>query len=176
MNIKYCISILLISFLVFISFKNSTPQSSKTPWLTLNEAIALHKKKPKKILIDVYTDWCGWCKKMDKYTYTDSIIIDQLNKDYYLVKFNAEGKDSIQFRDHTFHFNQQYKSHDFAISLLQGKMSYPSTAFLDEELNLLTVVPGYLTPDQLSPILDYFGSNYYKTTSWEEFQRSNSKK
>ncbi len=48
-------------------------------------------------------------------------------------------------------------------------MSYPSTVFLDEDMNLLTVVPGYLTPKDINPILKYFGENIYKEKNWKEY-------
>ena len=43
-------------------------QESKIKWISIEEAEKLNKENPKKIMIDVYTDWCGWCKKMDKDT------------------------------------------------------------------------------------------------------------
>lgn len=168
------IIIILALAMPFYSFK-TLPDNGSVKWLTIEEAIALNKTKPKKILIDVYTDWCGWCKKMDKLTYTDAGIVKQLNEQFYLVKFNAEQKEDVMFREQLFKFRPDYKAHEFAVGLLNGQMSYPSTVFMDENMNLLTIVPGYLTPQDLDPILDYFGENYFKTMKWEEFQQQKSK-
>lgn len=166
-------TILIISILTFISWGFSLQvdekPSSELKWHSFEEVLKLQEKNPKKVIIDVYTDWCGWCKKMDKNTYSDASIIKKLNEDYYFVKFNAEQKEDVQFRDKTLRYKEEYKSHELALSLLSGKMSYPSTAFLDEDMNMLTVVPGYLTPKDLSPILDYFGKNHYKKMNWEEY-------
>jgi thioredoxin-related protein len=85
------------------------------------------------------------------------------------VKFNAEQKEDIQFKDKVFKFKTEYKAHELAVSLLNGQMSYPSTVFLDEDMNMLTNVPGYLTPKEINPILVYFGDNIYKTKNWKEF-------
>lgn len=150
------------------SFKIISVNNTLT-WLSFEQAVELQKKEPRKILIDVYTDWCGWCKKMDKYTYTDQSVINNLNTKYYLVKFNAEQKEDIQFKDKTFKFKTEYKAHELAVSLLNGQMSYPSTVFLDEDMNMLTNVPGYLTPKEINPILVYFGDNIYKTKNWKEY-------
>lgn len=158
----------LLFILLFNSFQ--VPEDKETiKWLSFEEAVALQAKEPKKILIDVYTDWCGWCKKMDKNTYTDAEVIKNLNKSYYLVKFNAEQKEEVKFKDKVFKFKTEYKAHELAVSLLNGQMSYPSTVFLDEDLNLLTNVPGYLTPKDMNPILIYFGDNIYKTKNWKEY-------
>lgn len=170
MNYKK-IQILLMSILyitICSSFKIISVNNTLT-WLSFEQAVELQKKEPRKILIDVYTDWCGWCKKMDKYTYTDQSVINNLNTKYYLVKFNAEQKEDIQFKDKTFKFKTEYKAHELAVSLLNGQMSYPSTVFLDEDMNMLTNVPGYLTPKEINPILVYFGDNIYKTKNWKEY-------
>lgn len=163
--------ILLLSILyitISSSFKIISVENTLT-WISFEQAVELQKKEPRKILIDVYTDWCGWCKKMDKYTYTDQSVINNLNTKYYLVKFNAEQKEDIQFKDKVFKFKAEYKAHELAVSLLNGQMSYPSTVFLDEDMNMLTTVPGYLTPKEINPILVYFGDNIYKTKNWKEY-------
>lgn len=172
MNINHIKILSILLILPFLGFKHPDNETKKIKWITFEQAIELNKKTPKKIIVDVYTDWCGWCKKMDKATYAKPSIIDQIEKDYYFVKFNAEQKEAIIFRDKTFSFNTQYRSHELAVGLLNGKMSYPSTVFLDEKMDILTVVPGYLEPDQLSPILKYFGENIYKDKTWDEYQKN----
>lgn len=162
-------SFLIVLVLITSSFSRpSVPDTLN--WISFEEAVALQAKEPRKILVDVYTDWCGWCKKMDKHTYTDESVIKNLSKNYYLVRFNAEQKEDIHFRDKIFKFKPEYKSHELAVSLLNGQMSYPSTVFIDENMNLLTVVPGYLTPKDINPILVYFGENIYKTKNWKEYE------
>lgn len=143
---------------------------------SINEIRQLSAQKPKKLVIDVYTDWCTWCKKMDKTTYQNEGIIQQINEDFYFVKLNAETRDSIFFDNKIFTFQNQYKANEFAVALLNGQMSYPSTVFLDEKLGLLTVVPGYLTPKDLSPILKYFGKDFHLKMKWDEFIKTNSEK
>lgn len=162
-------SISLVFILVlFQSFEQkSVPTTLK--WISFEEAVALQSKEPRKILIDVYTDWCGWCKKMDKQTYTDESVIQHLNDKYYLVRLNAEQKEDIVYKDKVFKYKTEYKANELAVSLLNGQMSYPTTVFLDENMNMLTVVPGYLTPKDLNPILKYFGENIYKEKNWKEY-------
>ena len=98
---------------------------------SMTEIRQLSAQKPKKLVIDVYTDWCSWCKKMDKTTYQNEGVIQQINEDFYFVKLNAETRDSIFFDNKIFTFQNQYKANELALALLNVQMSYPSTVFLD---------------------------------------------
>ena len=82
----------------------SIDQPSGSPairWLSFEEAVALHAVEPKKLFIDVYTDWCGWCKRMDKTTFVDSAVASELGGHFYAVKLNAERKELLaDFGEH----------------------------------------------------------------------------
>jgi thioredoxin-related protein len=164
------------------------PSGVSVKWYTIEEAVALNEKKPKKIIIDIYTDWCSWCKVMDQNTFSQPEIAEYLNSRYYPVKFNAESLNPINYKGKVFVNNNQGRRspHELAISLLQGKMSYPSIAFmdensqpifyLDENQNPRISLPGYKTPEQMLPLLVFFGEDHYKTTSWAEFTKTYSQK
>jgi thioredoxin-related protein len=154
----------------------SPPSSSaKIKWLDFEEAVALNKKKPKKMFIDMYTDWCGWCKKMDAATFINPVVVEYMNENYYAVKFNAERKDTVVYKG-TKYVNPnptgQRSSHQLAMELLSGRMSYPSFIFLDENLDKITTVPGYRKAPEFESILHYIGENAYKDRKWEEFNQS----
>lgn len=163
--------------LVYIFFLTQIPLRAQTPpklvqWLTMEEAYAKSKTEPRKFFIDVYTNWCGWCKKMDAVTFENPVIANYLNEKYYPVKFNAETGDSIFFNGKTYAFipsgNRGY--HELAEELMQGKMSYPTVVFLDERLNSIQAIPGFREAEELDRILKYFGENYYRTTEYGVFQ------
>jgi thioredoxin-related protein len=149
------------------------PAAPLIKWMSFEEAYALNKKKPKKIFIDVYTDWCGWCKKMDATTFSNPVIAGYMNKTFYCVKLDAERKDTVVIDGHSFvNTNPLGKrsSHQLAIELLKGQMSYPSYVFLNEQSQYTQLVPGYQQPAPFEAILHYFGDNAFGKVSWEEFK------
>ncbi len=166
------LNLILVLFFLGHSFG---AMSQNTKWYTITKAIELNQKEPRKIMIDVYTDWCGWCKVMDEQTFKNPAISKILNQNYYAVKLNAETTDTIIFNGHKLVSTGQGNRpvHQLAAALLNGKMSYPSVVFLDEKLNLITVVPGFNKPEQMEPILDYiYQSMYAKNISFDEFLKT----
>lgn len=163
---------LLLILTVFVGF-DTFAQEEHINWLTFEEAVELNKENPKKILIDIYTDWCGWCKRMDKDTYEEAQIIEIINTHYYAVKFNAEQRESIEFDGHTFKFVPRGKGgvHELAAGLTQNKLSYPTTVFMNEKMEMIQPIAGYMKPDKLHPILKFIGENHFKNTSWEDYQK-----
>jgi len=157
--------LLLLVFLLSFSVKNSFSQEHNSPdgiqWVSFEDALALSSKEPKKIFLDIYTGWCGWCKKMDASTFMNDEVANYMNTYYYAVKYNAESKDTVVYKGHNFVYVPERKANALALSLLNEKMSYPTFVVMDEKVQLLSPIPGYQTPEQLMPILKYFGSNIY---------------
>jgi thioredoxin-related protein len=145
-------------------------------WYTFSEAVELQKKNPKPIIVDIYTSWCGPCKMMSKNTFGDEKIAKYLNQYYYPVKFNAETFDSVTFNGYTFKNKNAPGTnrpvHDFAISILDGKLVYPSIVFLNEQIQRIQVVTGYYQPAQFEPLMKFFGSGKYKEVKYEDFLKT----
>ena len=163
---------LLIALLVLLSL-SIIGNAQKINWMTFQEAVKLNETAPKKIFIDVFTDWCGWCKKMDQTTFKNKDVVDYMNENFYAVKFNAECNDTIVFGEYTFvnagGANGRKGTHQLAGALLQGRLSYPSYVFMDEKNQLLTVAPGYMEAKDFLPILKYFGTNAYLKKSFKDY-------
>ena len=157
-------------FLVFTSF---SIQAQDINWISWEEAVELSKTdaKPKKIFVDVYTDWCGWCKKMDQNTFQNPEVSKYMQDNFYMVKMDAEGKEPIVYQGKTFKYVPSGRRgyHELAAALLQGKMSYPTVVFLDESLNMLSPVPGYQQVEPFMQIAKYFGDNIYKDKDWQSY-------
>lgn len=114
-------------------------------WISWDEAVASNEQKPKMLFIDVYTDWCGWCKVMDRQTFTDPQVIEHINKNYYAVKFNAEKEDPVNFRGQEFKVVEGGRRgiHTLAYALLEGQLSYPSYVYLNSDFQRLNVSKGF---------------------------------
>lgn len=151
------------------------PQKADIKWYTLQEAENLIKENPKPIFIDAYTDWCGWCKKMDQETFTNPVIAEMLNTEFYPVKFNAEGKESITFLGQTFiNDGKAGNAHQLAVALLQGRLSYPTVVFMTQKDNKYQVspVPGFRQAKEMEMLLSFFADRAYESQKWEDYQLS----
>lgn len=148
--------------------------------MSLEEAVEAQKTNPKKIFIDAYTLWCGPCKMLDKNTFNNKDVASFINENYYAVKFNAEGNESINFKGNTF-TNPNYdaskgngRNSSHQLSQYFSIRAYPTLVFLDEEANLIAPLPGYKTPKQLELYLKLFKSDDYKNITekgdWEKYQ------
>jgi thioredoxin-related protein len=177
---KYFAIVIALSISHFLSAQekpapaNSSESIATVKWYSIEEAEKLNRTKPKKFIIDVYTDWCGWCKKMDKGTFTHPIIVKLLNDYFYAVKLNAETSDTIIFNGSKYiSLNSGNRStHPLAVSLLNWRMSYPSFVYFTEKLEYLGPMPGYKTSEQMEVILTFIAQEKFRTTSMEEFEKT----
>ncbi len=154
------------------NFENAEPPSL-VKWMTFKEAFEANKKMPKPFLIDVYTDWCGWCKRMMATTYSNPAIAAYVNQNFYPVKFNAETKDSIYFKD-TLYVNKSSGSravHQLGYKLLGNQLSYPTTIFMFNDMKNTANVPGYLDDKTIEPILIFFVENVYMNCPFADFSK-----
>ena len=158
-------TILLLLAMAFISFNAFAQQIN---WVTLEEAVELQRKTPKKIMMDAYTNWCGPCKMLDKNTFHNKDVADYVNKHYYAVKFNAEGNDEINFKDQKFSnpkydsklANRRNSAHELS-RYFQVKV-FPTIIFLDEKANMIFPLKGYKTPTEIELYLKMFKKDDHK--------------
>ncbi|MEK7254545.1 MAG: DUF255 domain-containing protein [Bacteroidota bacterium] len=164
----------MLGFGVFsFKFPENTAQAQTINWLTWEQALEKQQTQKRKIMVDVYTDWCGWCKRMDAATFQKEEIAKYVNEHYYAVKFNAEQKDDIEFKGKTYKFVKQGMRgyHELAAEITRGRLSYPTVVFLDENLEVIQPIPGYKEPLEFEQIITYFGKNEHKKTPWQTYQK-----
>lgn len=163
---KFVIIILLFSFFV----SDLTAQEVK--WMSFTEAIEAQEKEPKKILVDIYTDWCGWCKRMDQTTFANPAIADYINSKFYPVKFNAEKKESITFKGQTFKHveGKRRPYHELAAYLAKNRLSYPTLVFMNENGEVIQPIAGYQDPESFEIKMTYYGEDHYKEVPYGQYR------
>jgi len=160
---------------VTASAKPMLTEGGPVKWYTFEQAIEKNKTEKRTIFIDVYTDWCGWCKVMDKNTFNEPQVARLLNEKFYPVKFNAEQTEDVVFNGTTFKFVPYGNkgSHQLAMALLNNQMSFPTVVFLNENYTSAFPIPGYRKPEEFHKYLMFFSEGYDKKGehAWQDFEK-----
>ncbi len=135
--------------------------SAVIQWRSFDAGMEQAKASHKKVLVDVYTEWCGWCAKMDTEVYTDPKIKDYLSKNFVIVKMNAEGNGTVHYR------GQEYSPGQLAAAF--GVKGYPATLFMREGGEPITLLPGYAEPPMFLLILSFIAENQYEKKQFSEY-------
>ena len=150
------------SFLLFLMLTAVSFTSAKEPqWRSFDEGLKQAKLTGKKVLVDVYTDWCSWCKKMDANTYANKKVSEYLNKNFVIIKLNAEGDGTITYS------GEKISPAQFAQGM--GVSGYPATLFLKSDGQPITLLPGYSEADMFIHVLTFIGENHYEKKKFQDY-------
>ncbi|RLZ11685.1 thioredoxin family protein [Faecalibacter macacae] len=132
---------------VLTIFLSSFSLAQEIKWLSLDEATKVSNANPEKpILFNIYTSWCGYCKKLDKETFVDPTVAKYVNENYIPVKFNAETKEMVSFLGINFTYISAAKANYLAYVMTNGRLSYPATVIMDNKGNAEKLIFGYRSP------------------------------
>ncbi len=148
---------------------------SAVNWISFEEAYKKCKVNPRPIMIDVYTTWCGPCKMMSAQTFNNPFIATYINENFYAVKFDAETKDSVKFDEYLFVSldpANPKSTHQFAASILDNQLAYPSIVFLNNQIQRIDILKGFMPANQFDPVIHYYGSGDYQVTKWEDYKKA----
>jgi thiol:disulfide interchange protein len=102
--------------------------ATEIKWLTsYDAALAAAKEDNLPVMVDFYTGWCGWCKKLDAETYVDAQVISA-SAGFVSLKIDADVERAIATR--------------------YGITGFPTILFLDPAGNEIHRVIGYRPPQQ----------------------------
>lgn len=157
---KYLLTIILVS----AASLSASAQEKELTSYPLQDALELAGENDKKVLIDVYAEWCPYCGRMHSETYTDSDVIDTINSYFVLVKINIESDSKLNY------LGQDFTEQQFSAYLQNS--SLPTTYFMEPNGDLLGMQPGLIPADMFSLLLEFVGADIYKTQSFEDFRNS----
>lgn len=164
----------IIYTLLFFALFSTTVSAQEINWVSLDQALELQKKEPKKIMMDAYTNWCGPCKMLDKNTFHNPDVVAYVNKNYYAVKFNAEGNETVNYNGKNYSnpnydptlANRRNSPHELSRYLRIS--AYPTIVFMDESGNVIAPIVGYQKPTQLELYLKLFKTDDYKSITTQD--------
>lgn len=153
MSTRFLLSLIVVSVFSLTGF--GPPQGAeKLTWYSFDEGVSKAQKENKQVLVDFYTDWCGWCKEMDKTTYSDRDVISYLNDKFVVIRLNPEKDGTLKFGD------KQFKNMEFSLGV--GVNGYPATLFMESDYEILQLVPGYMPAETFMYYIGFFGDRWYE--------------
>ncbi len=156
--IAFAIAASLTNGVLIAQSKDASPAIQ---WNSFDAGMEKAKADHKKVLVDVYTEWCGWCAKMDTEVYTNPGVKDYLSKNFVIIKMNAEGNGRVHYK------GQEYSPGQLAAAF--GVKGYPTTLFMREDSEPITLLPGYAEAPMFLLILSFIAENQYEKKQFSEY-------
>jgi thioredoxin-related protein len=158
--------------LIFYVSSASLHAQEAVNWQQIHQGELLAKKQHRKVLIEIYTQWSEGFKELERSVLAQPQIAKYLNENFITIKFDAETREEVNFRDRTYKFVTQsgVGFNELASELLRGQMSYPTFVFFDENGNLIQTIQ-YRTPEHFEMIITYFGSDNHKKMPWKKYEK-----
>lgn len=163
---------LSILFLIFSSCsaegdaaEKGAPERDYSFWVTLEDAQRQAADEGKYVLLDVYTEWCGFCRRMNRETYADKSVQDVIDRYFYAVRIDAESQQKVSFQ------NETYSMEELAQAF--GVASFPTTIFISPTGEPVASQPGFIEAGRFHKMLSFVGSKSYQTQTFQQYSEHN---
>lgn len=134
-------------------------------WRGWNAGLAAAASSKKPVIADVYTDWCGWCKRMDRDVYARADVSEYLNAHFVMVRLNAESDERVNYAGRV--LTGRTLAGGFQVT------GYPTTIFLRPNGEHMVNVPGYVPAEKFLKLVRFIGDGHMdRGESWEEYSKA----
>ena len=124
-------------------------EQSEINWYSYDDGIKRIKADSKKGYLHFYTDWCGYCKLMNRQTFSDADVISYMNTNFIPIRIDAEAEKEVA---------KKY-----------GVYRFPSNWFLAENTEDIAKHPGFIPPKMMLRMLEYINSDSYQSLQFQEY-------
>ena len=162
------VAIITVCLFAAFGFKHAPSKKGKVKWQSTDSVTTRWQQNKKPIIIDLYTDWCHYCKVMDNNTYSNDSLASFINEHYYAAKINAESKKAFNWMGKEYKYINKFKINQLAIELTKGNIVYPTTIILPVE-GEPQIIAGAQSVGEMEMILKYFAGDYYGKTNWDDY-------
>jgi thioredoxin-related protein len=149
--------------------KNSSEkEETKLTWYEYDEGLAKAKKEKKHIIVYFYTTQCGWCKRMDQYTFGNGEVKKTLNVNYVPIRVNSYSGEKVKVEGKQVTEGQ--------VAAMYRVRAHPVTWFLKPSGERIAPRLGYVDADEFLYILNWVKDDLYEKISFQEFVEQEQKK
>jgi len=143
-NIKF-----FLFFCIFITFLGSNVWAGRVQWIDYNKGLAKAKTEKKPILLNFFANWCGYCVKMEKETFSDRTVANFLNDTFVPIRVNSDKEPRI--------------------SAMYGVRGLPYFWFLTDKGERIASIPGFIPASMFINYLRYIQTSSYQKMDFNQF-------
>ena len=167
---------LLSALLIAVVFQAGSLVAQSTDsaikWTSMDEVIKQSKKQKKKIVLELYTDWCGWCKQMNSETFSNDVIVSFVNDNFYALRVNITDRNHADVVSLLTKLKSLAGSNELYEKVKQGDLHVPTLVILDEGFKVIDSITGFKAARQMEALLAFYATNSYMNAPWSSFQRN----